>query len=181
MFAAHRSKVSPLAPAWSEGVIRAPLDGNAWRLDDGRSARQAVSCLVTPQPGDAVLLLASASGECFVVHVLSRDQGGRATLAVPGADGMSIRQDHVDIASQTIAVRARGAVEVTSVEGAVSLNARRIVLGAAESLVQTARTYIGQMEQYLLTARQLLRLHGEQTMITARQDAKIDAERISLG
>jgi hypothetical protein len=37
------------------------------------------------------------------------------------------------------------------------------------------------VEQFLLDARQFLSLHGEQVMIIARQDAKIDAERISLG
>jgi len=72
-------------------------------------------------------------------------------------------------------------IELTAVQGPLSLNARQIFTNASESLVQTARSYIGQVEQFLLNARQLLRLHGEQTMITARQDAKIDAERISLG
>ncbi len=182
MFAARQAKSLPAAPAWFEAVIRASNGRDSWRLDDGRSARQAVSCLVTPEPGDRVLLVATASGECFVLHVLARVDGGRATLAVPGAEAVSIRQAEVDIAAtRSIALRAAGDVEVTSVQGALSLNARQVFASAAESLVQTARTYVGQVEQFLVDARQFLRLHGEQAMITARQDAKIDAERISLG
>ncbi|SFE05077.1 Protein of unknown function [Dyella marensis] len=188
MFAARQAKTmqaktAPLAaPAWFEATIRDSAGRDAWRLDDGRSARQAVSCLVTPQPGDRVLLVATADGECFVLHVLARADGGRATLAVPGADAVSIRQAEVDIAAtRSIALRAGEGVEVTAVQGTLSLNARQLFASAAESLVHTARTYVGQVDQFLLDARQFLRLHGEQALITARQDAKIDAERISLG
>ncbi|HEY9131313.1 MAG TPA: DUF3540 domain-containing protein [Dyella sp.] len=181
MFAAQRSKPSSHAPYWFEAVIRDSLEDGAWRLDDGRATRQAVSCLVTPQTGDRVLVLGASGDECFVLHVLEREQGGRATLTVPGADSVSIRQGHVDIASQTIALRSSDSMELTAVQGPISLNARNMFVGAAESLVHTARSYIGQVEQFMLQARQLLRLHGEQAVITARQDAKIDAERISLG
>lgn len=183
MFAARHAKpVQSASPVWFEATIHAAAGRDSWRLDDGRSARQAVSCLVTPQPGDRVLLIASADGECFVLHVLARADGGRATLAVPGAEAVSIRQAEVAIAAtRQIALRAGDGVEVTAVQGTLSLSGKQLFAGAAESLVQTARTYVGQVEQFLLDARQLLRLHGEQAMITARQDAKIDAERISLG
>ena len=108
MFAARQAKpVQAAAPAWFEATIRDAAGRDGWRLDDGRCARQAVSCLVTPQAGDRVLLVATADGECFVLHVLARAEGGRATLAVPGADAVSIRQAEVDIAAtRNIALRA---------------------------------------------------------------------------
>jgi Protein of unknown function (DUF3540) len=184
MLAASRRTYSrsPMAPAWSEAVIRLALGADTWRLDNGRQARQAVSCLVTPAPGDRVLIATLADGADYVLHVLARDNRGDATLSVPGADRLSIRQSHVDVsASETIALRAADDIELTSVRGSLSLNARNVFASATESLVHTARSYVGQVEQFLLNARQLLRLHGEQAIITARQDAKIDAERISLG
>lgn len=184
MFAANRRSFSRTrhAPALSEAMVREALGDDAWRLDDGRCAQQAVSCLITPQAGDHVLLASTADGVLHVLHVLAREDRRHATLAVPGTQRLSIRQANIDVsADQDIALRAAGEMQLTTVRGPLSLTARNIFASAAESLVHTASTYVGQVEQFLLSARQLLRLHGEQAIITARQDAKIDAERISLG
>jgi hypothetical protein len=185
MFAASRrsfTRSRVATPVWSEAVVSEALDDSYWRLDDGRRVQQAVSCLITPAPGDRVLIATLVDGSDYVLHVLSREDRSRATLSVPGTQRLSIHQQSVDVsATQTIALRATNNIEVTAVHGAVSLTARNVFASATESLVNTARTYVGQVEQFLLSARQLLRLHGEQAIITARQDAKIDAERISLG
>ncbi|WP_266171051.1 DUF3540 domain-containing protein [Dyella subtropica] len=184
MFAASRRSMTRHrnSPQLSEAVIHEALGDELWRLDDGRSARQATSCLITPQPGDRVLLVCMADESHYVLHVLARKDGCGATLSVPGADSLSIRQRHVDVAAtQTIALRAACDVEITAVQGRLSLSARDIFTSAAESLVHIARSFVGQVDRYLLDARQLLRLHGEHTIVTARQDAKIDAERVSLG
>jgi hypothetical protein len=61
------------------------------------------------------------------------------------------------------------------------LTARNLFTTVSESLVQNVRNYIGQAEQYLLDVRQVLRMHGKQASVTAEQDVKIDAERISMG
>ncbi|RDS79926.1 DUF3540 domain-containing protein [Dyella monticola] len=181
MFATSRRSFTRNTPQLSEAVIHEALDGHVWRLEDGRAARQATSCVVMPEPGDRVLLVSMADDSRYVLHILSRQDRRGATLNVPGAERLSIRQENIDVASQTIALRAVDSVELTAVQGPLSLNARNIFASATESLVHTACTYVGQVEQFLLHARQLLRLHGEQTLVTARQDAKIDAERISLG
>lgn len=182
MFATSRRSFTRSTPQLSEAVIHEALDGHAWRLEDGRAARQATSCVVTPEPGDRVLLVSMADDSRYVLHVLSRQDRRGATLNVPGAERLSIRQENIDVAaSQTIALRAARDMELTAVQGPLSLNARNIFASAADSFVQTACSYVGQVEQFMLHARQLLRLHGEQTLVTARQDAKIDAERISLG
>lgn len=185
MFAPSRrsfSRPRAAAPACADALVRESLPGDGWRLDDGRSAHQAVSCLVTPQAGDRVLLAEASDGRLYVLHVLDREDRASATLAVPGAQRMAIRQPDVDVlANRSLALRAGQEVEITAVQGSLRLSARDLFASAAESLVHTARSYVGQVEQFLLSARQLLRLHGEQAMITARQDAKIDAERISLG
>lgn len=184
MFAANHRFLSRSRgmPACTDAVVREALDDHNWRLDDGRSARQALSCLVTPQVGDRVLLAGTADGRLYVLHVLDRTDRECATLTVPGAQRLSIRQGSVDVAAaRGIALRAGHEVEITAVQGPLMLTARNLFASAAESIVHTASSYVGQVEQFLVSARQLLRLHGEQAIVTARQDAKIDAERISLG
>ena len=184
MFAASRRNYSRnrSTPHLSEAIVHEVLEDNFWRLDDGRCAQQATSCLITPQAGDRVLLVCMADDSHYLLQVLTRKENSHATLAVPGADRLSIQQRQVDVsASKGIALRAMENVEVTALRGPISLTARNIFTSAADSLVQTARSCIGQVDQFLITARQLMRLHSEQTIVTARQDAKIDAERISLG
>ncbi|KGI78444.1 hypothetical protein LF63_0108110 [Oleiagrimonas soli] len=170
------------APEWSEAVIHSSLDDGLWLMQDGRSARQAVSCLITPQAGDEVLLVRTAEGRYHVLHVLDRVEREQVVMTVPGAQRLTIRQPDVDVsAEQTISMRAADGVDITAARGSLSLNARNVFTSAAESLVQTAYHYVGQVEHFLVSARQLLRIDSEQALVTARQDAKIDAERVSLG
>ncbi|MET0616277.1 MAG: DUF3540 domain-containing protein [Luteibacter sp.] len=170
-----------LASSQADAVILDLAADGCFRLVDGRRARQAVSCLVTPGPGDRVLVHDADDGS-FVLHVLDRRDRRCATLAVPGVQRLSIRQPSVDIAASTdIALRAGDGIELTAVRGSLSLNARNLFASASESLVHTAATYVGKVGQFLVSARHLLRLESEQAMLSARQDAKIDAERISLG
>ena len=165
-----------------DAIVRDRGEDGMCRLVDGRRARQAVSCLLAPEPRDRVLVHTADDGETFVLHILDRRDRRCAVLAAPGAERLSIRQQSVDVAaSRDIALRAGEGVEVTAVRGSLMLGARNLFASASESLVHTASTYVGKVGQYLVSARQLLRLDGEQAVLTARQDAKIDAERISLG
>ena len=65
MFAANHRSFSRTrsASVHADAVVREALGDHAWRLDDGRRARQALSCLVTPQTGDRVLLASTADGQ----------------------------------------------------------------------------------------------------------------------
>jgi hypothetical protein len=184
MFAASRRSLTRQrnSPQLSEAVIHEALGDDHWRLDDGRSAQQATSCLIRPEAGDRVLLVCMADTSHYVLHVLARVEPRNATLSVPGADSLAIRQNHVDVAAtQTIALRAACEVEISAAQGTLSLRGRDVLTSAVQSLVHTARSCVSQVDRFMLDARELLRLHGEQTIVTARQDAKIDAERVSLG
>ncbi|XHS77598.1 DUF3540 domain-containing protein [Burkholderiaceae bacterium UC74_6] len=174
----------PTAPAvlpdWCEADIAHPLDDGSFRLVDGRQARQAASCLLCPEPGDAVLLLQSARG-LFVMAVLERSPA-QARLAVPGAQAVSLQADEIELtANRELALRCLGDVELTSAAGSVSIQARHLLQSASHSLVQTARHWVSQVEQGLLQASALLHLQAEQGLITAKADLKLDAERVSLG
>lgn len=178
----------PTADAATEARVTLALAEAQFRLHDGRVAQQAASCLLTPQCGDTVALLRTPSG-LFLTHVLLRapqpiesTTAGRAQISVPGAHALVLQQAAVElVATQHLALRCGGDMELTSVSGAVSLNARHFLSCVSETLVQTAQHWVTRVEQGVLQASQLLRLHGQQALFTADADMKIDAERVSLG
>lgn len=170
------------APVWVEAQVAVVLKQNGYLLNDGRIARQALSCLITPEVGDCVLAAAGRDGSPYIVHILQRNNLETAQLSVPGANQILLQQNQITVcASDQLALRALHDVEISAAGGVLSLNARNLFTTVHESLVQNARNYIGKAEQYLLEVKQLLRLHGQQTLITAEKDVKVDGERISMG
>ena len=116
------------------------------------------------------------------MHVLERGNAESAELAVPGVQQLNIRQPQVAVhARESIALHALHDVEITAATGTLTLNARNLFTTVHDALVQNARHFIGKAEQYLLDVKQLLKLHGQQALITAEHDVKVDGERISMG
>ena len=170
------------APVWVESQIAVALEEHGYLLDDGRMARQALSCIVTPEVGDRVLAAAGRDGTPYIVHILQRGNLETAQLSVPGAQRTVLQQNQLALcATEQLALRSLQDVEVSAAGGVLALNARNLFTTVNESLVQNVRNYVGKAEQYLLEVKQLLRLHGQQTLITAEKDVKVDGERISMG
>ncbi|WP_338847060.1 DUF3540 domain-containing protein [Massilia sp. W12] len=173
---------APLPLQLSEARIAVVLQGQGFMLDDGRVARQALSCLVTPEVGDHVLTAAGHDNPPYILHVLARQNPQHVALSVPGAGKVSLQQDTIELqAQQAIALQALRDIEISAATGVLQLNACNLFSTVHESVVQHMRHYVGRAQHFLLEAEQLLRLHGEQTLITAEQDIKVDSERISLG
>ena len=165
-----------------ETKVVVSLGDNAYLLNDGRAARQALSCLVQPEIDDQVLVASSENGSCFVVHILHRKNNQVANLSVPGAEQLCINQAQVSVtAKDNIALNCLTNIDINAATGVLRLNASNLFTTVSESLVQNVRYFIGQSEQYLVDAKQLLKLHGQQALVTADKDIKVDAERISMG
>lgn len=183
----HIAKQSSMAaaqmePAWTEAGIAMELDDGNYLLDDGRIAQQATSCLIAPEIGDHVLIVVCGQNNNYIVHVLQRAQGVEAFLSVPGATQLTVRQSRITLSgSEQVAVHALHNVEITAAAGVLTLTARNLFSTVTESLVENVRNYVGNVEQYLLDVKKLLRMHGKQASVTAEQDVKVDAERISMG
>lgn len=177
------SKRPPPLPLYLvEAKIVVALEQHAYLLNDGRLARQALSCLICPEVGDHVLAAACQNETSYILHILLRSELQQARLSAPGVHELSIEQDRINLsACDTIALRALNDVEVSAATGVLSLNGRNLFTTVHESLVQNVGQFIGKAGQYLLDVSQLLRLHSQQTLITAEQDVKVDGERISMG
>lgn len=177
---------------WSEAVIAA--DGASLGedpellLSDGRRVRQAASCLLRPEPGDLVAIAECSQG-AFVTAVLARaqlaDGAARmrtACLTVPGAPELALEQARIRMrATQTIDLASGGDVQLTAGRGAVAMQAEHLLATATGTLVQQAEHLVTRGEHCTIEARALLRVHGQNAMLTASDDIKLDAERISLG
>lgn len=172
---------APVQAALSEQRIAVVFDDGLCLLGNGMRAARAVSCLVEPQPGDRVLANIDATGAAWVLHILARDAGGVACVSVPRADGLALRQHRVSLhAVDALELGCAGEASL-SAGRTLSFNARNLFATVSGTLVEQAAEYVGKVGQYLLDARDLLRLHGRHALITAERDVKVDGERISMG
>ncbi len=169
-------------PLWHEAVVvEETLDG-AWQLDDGALAHIAVSCLVRPQIGDRVLTVACANGNRFVLAVLTRTENSAAHIEVAGVSELTLQAPRLAIqASETLSLQSLHDVDVTAVAGDVAVSGRNVLTTVREALIDNARHYIAQLDTFAVQVKTLLRMHGQQAIVTAEQDVRVDGERISLG
>lgn len=75
-------------------------------LDDGAVARQSVSCLVRPCPGDRVLAWSDDTGTAWVLAVLQRpDEAAGAVLSAPG--GMTLEAPRIALSANAVQIAAQ--------------------------------------------------------------------------
>ncbi|GLR12862.1 hypothetical protein GCM10007907_16520 [Chitinimonas prasina] len=166
---------------YSEAVVALSLGGGRLLLDDGCAARTALSCLLAPQSGDRVLYLAASGGERWVLHVLSRMDAGEACIEVAGIPRLTIASPELTLCGERrLALITADEADLTAA-GRLTLSARDLTFNVLGSLLQSARHVVGRCETWLMTASGLGRLHARQTLVTADEDIRADAERISLG
>ena len=172
--------VPPAATMLYETRIAVACRDHAFLLDDGRVARQALSCLITPEVGDKVLVAAGA--ELHVLHVLQRSEPALAELSAPGVTELRLCQTRLVLqAAEQLGLHSLHNVDIAAAAGLLSLHADNMSTTVSQALVQSVRHYVGSAEQYLLDVSALLRLHGQHTMLYADQDVKVDGQRISVG
>ena len=158
------------------------FDDGSCLLGNGMRALRALSCLVEPQVGDRILAGAAGDGGCHILHILARADGDSARLSVPGAHELALCQSRIALhAVERLQMGSAGEASLTAAGGTLSLNGRNLFVTVTDSIVEQAAHYVGKIGQYLLDVRALLRLHGNDALITAARDVKVDAERISMG
>jgi len=174
----------------------------ALKTEDGEEifARQAGSCLLAPAVGDKVLVYA-AGEDAFVLAVLVRAEASRTPeVAVPGASSLKIAaQDELELSGKTLRFKAGKLAMLTDVlaqsAGAVTLHAKSVVETIAEKFSSTRtltvkaenRTTTIEKTDTVSAGTRVQKVEGvslqnsEITLINAKQDVRVDGERISLG
>jgi len=73
-------KQKEASPILEYGIVAEADKGVLFVFTDGEiyEARPAVSCLISPEKGDMVLLSFNAAGRCYILSVLERPGGDEA-------------------------------------------------------------------------------------------------------
>lgn len=177
----------------------------------GLTARAAASCLVTPEPGD-VVLLALGEQATYVLAVLER-KDAPLKLCIDGDGEIEVRgklsltaKEAVAVASPDVSLLS-GRLDVRAVDAGVALERLsmfgRYLQGEIEKVKLLGDTFdtvfervsqrvrrsfrtVTEVEQVRtenldMRARRTMNLHGENTVITAKKLVKLDGDQIHVG
>jgi hypothetical protein len=200
--------LTPAPAVLSTTVQVAGRAGRVVELSDGAivlsmgshrvAGRRATSCLVEPAPGDLVLTV-EADGETYVLAVLDRTDGAGAVLSVPGASSATLSQDQLALRCDSLNVDAGHA----TLRSRVAQVAGRTLNAVAERLDVVARTLrrtadhefshaktatrtVDGMEsvtagELMLEGRSVLAQRAGIVLVDAREDVRVNGERITMG
>ena len=144
-------------------------------------ARQALSCLLVPQPGDTVLYWFDGD-QAWVLNVLSAKQSDGREISLPQQQDLRINSKNLVLnASDKITVNALNEFNINVALGKINQCARSMYQMVQQSFVQLTKHYINKSEYLDLQAEKLLKSHATQQLITAEKDIKMDADRINMG
>jgi len=174
-------------------------------------AQIAAGCLLTPAPGDRVLVSRSGT-ERFVLTVLTRQTGEaelsfdgdlriRArNLALAGREATSVESGHeIGLRAPRVAVTAgaaelaTGRLGVTGQAAHVQFRHARVLVTALESIgdrvVQSVRQLVRHVQDtesvqsgnLIQRVRDTYLMRSRRTSLTSRKDTHIDGERIHMG
>lgn len=162
-------------------------------------AEQAAGCLLAPNINDTVLIYDGPDG-AFILSVLTRERAVPAVLSVPNADQVMLKSDvRLEVAAPDLVVNARRfnllAETVTQTGKQLMSNFSRSLetlvdkIVNARSITTTATTRTSAIkEAETLKAGILVQnidsvatQNSDISMVTAKEDVRLDAKRVSVG
>lgn len=180
----------------SDGSVIVECGSRRWHC------RRAASCLLTPEPDDTVLvtkLVTNVEEQFWVLAILARaEQQNPAEISVPGdlaiasqgnltltSHGLNITADNGDchISKMQYSGESLSAwVSITQLVGNKLESVWQSVTQLSQRLFRhTKQTEQVQAGQLVMQAENYLRLHAQNTLMTAKAVTKINAEQIHIG
>ncbi len=206
-----RAKIRDIVqPALEYGVIAAPCEGGFVVTSEQGivNAGVAVSCLVTPEPGDVVLISMDESGCSYVLSILERSKRAQkgTELSFDGDLSVRVNGGRMSLASDESLSFASKDFELTAGKGRVTIEKvsffGRLVESNIEKIKVVAETldsivrravqrftstyrYVEEHEEVQSASTRMivdgtLTMHTKNTMHIAEGHVKIDAEQIHL-
>jgi hypothetical protein len=169
-------------------------------LNAGRVvARRAASCLLVPRAGDRVLVALASEGD-YVLAVLSRDHAAPAQLVVDGDAQLRARgkltlsgdEGMTLLSKLRLSVAAR-ALDVQAGESSFVAGSLKTIVGTVDAVLdrlsqkmKRAYRFVEETEHVRAhtldyAARENVRMHGKNAIVTAQQLVKMDGAQIHMG
>lgn len=146
-------------------------DSTSFEINHCWQAMPAAGLLVSPIIQDQVMFVEIQS-QYYITQVLHR-------RAVENTIELKTEND-LHISANNFRVVAKENMDFVSLQR-ISLQCKQGVLSMTHSLITQAEHFIQNAAHLSLTAKSLLRLHGKQQIITAKDDVRIDGKRINMG
>lgn len=162
-------------------------------------AQQAVSCLVRPEEGDEVIVAGTVEGPKFVLAILRREEKAK-TIAADGDLEFDVRgelrvhaRDGMEFLSPRRFLVASANLVATAKNAALEAQGARILANVVDATAERlssrfSRVFRQVFELEHVRSGQLdyvaegnVRLHGDNTLLTARELVKADGKQIHMG
>ena len=164
-------------------------------------AQRATSCLLAPQVEDRVLLVGEPSGALYILAVLERSADSETRLSTAGnlileseSGKVAVQgQEGVDLRTSGRLGMIAGRLEARAATASFALGAVKLmgqsvdaVLGRVAQRVKTSIRSVEHMDQLRAgqvdyRAEGLMKVHGQNTIMTAEKLVKADGEQVHLG
>ncbi|MBE1301724.1 MAG: DUF3540 domain-containing protein [Alteromonadaceae bacterium] len=158
--------------------------GEEYVLNNNVVALRATGCLIEPQMGDQVLYWQQQQ-QAFITMVLQqkdKQAPGIRKLSVPNHQGLVINaKNMVFNVAQKLQMNVLQEINFNAAVGKINHYAQSMLQSVQGSLIQLSNQYLNKSEHIDFEAKKLLKSHGEQQLITASKDLKMDADRINMG
>lgn len=153
-------------------------------LNTGVVAQRATGCLIEPQQGDLVLYWQHQK-DAFITMVLKQSNleiTAVRKLSLPREQSLVINAKNIVFnVAQKLQMNVLQEINLNAAVGKINHYAQSILQTVQGSLLQLSNQYLNKSEHIDFEAKKLLKSHGEQQLITASKDLKMDADRINMG
>lgn len=152
-----------------------------WLLSGGMSSTRAFSCLVEPEVGDQVLVLAEES-QTVILSILHRSPTKATKISTIGQGSIQLKTTEFAVfAHRGITFEALTSLKFSVPLGAIQSISATLMQTVKGSLVNIAHSMLSKAEHYELNVEESLITRAKMQSINAESELFMDAKRINMG
>ena len=164
----------------SDSIV-ARVTAEHWLLNGGISSTRAFSCLVEPEVGDQVLVLAEES-QTVILSILHRSPMKSTKISAIGQGSIKLKTSEFAVfADRGITFEALTSLKFSVPLGVIQSISATLMQTVKGSLVNIAHSMLSKAEHYELNVQESLITRAKMQSINAESELFMDAKRINMG